>query len=259
MDLSRYDFSWRLVFAAERLLSRYPDAIIANSFSGLDYICEKGFKNSLMAVVPNGIDIAPFRKSTSHRNSFRAEIGVKADDFVVGIVARLDPMKGHEVFIRAAEILCDRLSDVVFVCVGAEGLITGDEILQRAHDHGLSKRFRWLGHRTDVSSVLSGLDVSTSASIYGEGFSNVIAESMAAGALCVATDVGDSARILSDTGLVVPPSDAEALAEAWASFYWLSAEQRDALRHRARVRVENEFGRDEMVLRMADVYNGLVE
>jgi glycosyltransferase involved in cell wall biosynthesis len=83
---------------------------------------------------------------------------------------------------------------------------------------------------------MSAFDVATSASL-GEAFPMVLIESMSCGAPCVATDVGDCARIVADTGLVVPPDDADALAAAWARILSMPAHERGELERRARERV----------------------
>jgi len=74
----------------------------------------------------------------------------------------------------------------------------------------------WAGVREDIEPVYNALDILCSSS-YWEGFSNVIGEAMACGVPCVVTDVGDSAMIVGDQGIVVPPGDAKALAEGLKS------------------------------------------
>ena len=95
--------------------------------------------------------------------------------------------------------------------------------------------------------VYAALDLLASSSAFGEGFSNVIGEAMAAGVPCTATDVGDSGRIVGDAGRVVPPNDPAALAGALGELLDLSPETRAALGERARRRIEEQFSVEALV------------
>jgi glycosyltransferase involved in cell wall biosynthesis len=103
----------------------------------------------------------------------------------------------------------------MFVCVGDGEAGYRDEIRMLGDKLGLSKRLIWAGIRHDMRAVYNALDIVTSSSIYGEGFPNVIGEAMACGVPCVVTDVGDNARIVDDTGIVVPPNKPDALCDGW--------------------------------------------
>jgi glycosyltransferase involved in cell wall biosynthesis len=257
MDLKRYDYSWRLTFFAERLLSRRADLIVANSYAGRDYFVTKGFAERRIEVVPNGIDLDRFANGNRFGRKFREEIGVADDEILIGIVARQDPMKGYDVFLRAAAQLAARRTKVRFVCVGSEGLLSSEALRVLSRSLGIADQVVWTGYRADVPAVLAGLDIATSASVFGEGFSNAVAEAMAAATPCVGTDVGDTARILGDTGLVVPPGDAGALAEAWLHLLDMAPEERRRLGTRARARVVENYAVARMVARMSDLYRAL--
>lgn len=100
-----------------------------------------------------------------------------------------------------------------------------------------------------MSAVYSALDIASSSSFFGEGFSNTIAEAMACGVPCVVTDVGDSAPIVGDTGSVIPPGDHSALAAAIRRLINLSAEERKARGEACRTRIVSEFGIDKLIQR----------
>ncbi len=104
--------------------------------------------------------------------------------------------------------------------------------------------------------ITSALDAATSASI-SEGFSNVIVEAMACGVPCVVTDVGDSAAILGETGVVVQPSDPLALAEGWMQLINASNAERKKLGDDARQRVRQRFSLDRITRQYEDLYQSV--
>jgi glycosyltransferase involved in cell wall biosynthesis len=155
-------------------------------------------------------------------------------------------MKDHGTFLDAAARLAAERDDVRFVCVG-DGLPAYRASLERrAAELGLGARLTWAGRRGDVPAVLSALDLLTSSSAFGEGFSNVIAEAMACGVPCVVTDVGDSAAIVGELGAVVPPRDPRALVGAWCTVL----ERRDEFPEaELRGRIERKFSLDALIER----------
>ena len=176
-------------------------------------------------------------------------------ELVIGLVGRLDPMKGHDVFLEAAARLAIVRPDVKFVCVGdgPRALRTRLEVMTRKL--GLTDRVSWLGGTKDVRSVYNGFDLMTSASLFGEGFPNVIGEAMACGVLCVVTDVGDSARVVGDTGIVVRKGDPAALVGGWLKGLDQLSE---TSRPDPRERIELEFDLEKLTDTTERVLTGLL-
>lgn len=214
MDLNQYDWLARLTFNLSRLLSRFTDLIIVNSVCGRIYHEKQGYPIEKMTVIPNGIDTERFVPSGENRKRLRDEWKVGEDEKLIGLVGRLDPMKDHPTFLKAAAILMGERADVYFVCVGDGSKDYCEMLHQMSVDLGLAERLVWAGARADMQAVYNALDIATSASIT-EGFPNVVGEAMSCGVPCVVTDVGDSAVIVGRMGFVVPPRDSRSLAEAW--------------------------------------------
>jgi len=225
MDVSRY--SWSLAWARRfgSWLSSLPDLIVVNSFRGAAVHARLGYRMSQFGVFDNGVDIDRFRPDDGHRRRWRQELGLPEDAFVIGIVARVDPMKGYDI-LRAALIDCPGVH-----CIAIGG---GTEKLPQ------SEQFRGFGPSDKVEELLPALDVLVSPSAFGEGWSNAVAEAMAAGLPVIATDVGDATRIVADTGIIVPPGDVEALANAIRGLQY-DPERRRALGVAARKRVLERF------------------
>jgi glycosyltransferase involved in cell wall biosynthesis len=200
------------LFWSGRILSRLPDLMIVNSFAGREHHRKAGYDASKMVVIPNGIDSARFRPDVVARMRVRMEWDIPDGAPLIGIVGRVEPMKGYATFLKAAGFVGQR-SHAHFVCIGGGTAAYRREMEAVALAEGCGRRVHWLGACNDMPSAYAALDVLVSASL-GEGFSNVIGEAMASGVRCVVTDVGDSARIVGDTGIVVPAGDANKMARA---------------------------------------------
>jgi len=201
--------SYKLTFR----LSRFADTVIANSRAGRDSHIALGYPRGKVAVIPNGIDTQRFRPDLKARHHVRSEWGVQDHEQVIGIVGRLDPVKDHATFFQAVTSLMQKRNHLRFVCVGDGPAEYHDSLLQLTRSLKLTEHVIWLAGRSNMSAVYNGLDLLVNSSTT-EGFSNVIAEAMACGVPCVATNVGDSAWLMGNLGEVVPPRDPVALAKA---------------------------------------------
>lgn len=252
MDLSRFDRVSRLSYGIERLLSNLPDAIIVNSQAGLRHYAGAGYPAKRMTVIPNGIDTAIFHPDPAGRDRVRREWGFADHTLLVGLVARLDPMKDHPTFLKAAGLLAKQ-GNVHFVCVGDGPTAYQAELSRLAAESGLDGRVLWAGARDDMPAVYSALDLAVLSST-GEGFPNVVAEAMACGVPCVATDVGDCADIVGEPAQLVPPSSPARLAAAMAAVLALPPAERVATGDRGRQRIIDHFSVAAMVERSLEVF-----
>ncbi len=256
MDLTLYDWIWRVEDLLLRILSPWTNRIVVNSQAGHRHLVSKGYPSDKIAVIPNGVDLARFCPDAELGAHTRGAWGINPDEKAIGLVARLDPMKDHETFVRAAALLACRRKDVKFVCVGADRRGRLRALKDLAEALGVSPNLIWLGERSDMPAVYNAFDVTTLSSAFGEGFPNAVGESMACGVPCVVTDVGDCAYLVGDTGLVVPPRDPDALARAWSECLELDLA---TLGTRARERIVENFGAERMVEETIRVLNSAVE
>jgi glycosyltransferase involved in cell wall biosynthesis len=241
--LEYYDWIWRLEKILMRALAPVPDKIIVNSKAGFWELTKEGYRSSKIVVIPNGIDIDLFCPNRETGKELRLKWCGGHEGRLLGMVARLDPMKDHETFMRAAACLLEKTKDVKFVCVGPDrgGRIARFRFL--AEMLGISDSLVWAGEHAEMAPVYNALDVNTLCSV-GEGFPNAAAEAMACGVPCVVTDVGDCANLVGDTGIVVPPRDPVALARAWERCLGMDLEE---MGKRARERIVKHFTVDRMV------------
>lgn len=246
MDFSRYERSEGAVWRLAALASRAADLVVYNSYAGRDYALARGFPRRNAAVVPNGIDVDRFRPEPEGGLRVRGEWGVAPGARLVGLVGRLDPMKDHGTFLQAAALLRAEDPGLRFACVG-EGSGPHVEGLRALEAQlGLGGGVVWAGARRDMPAVYAALDL-LALSSRGEGFPNVIGEAMSCGVPCAATDVGDAARIVGDTGAIVPPGDPRALAAALRELLEEPADRRRARGGRCRERIVAEYPLAAMV------------
>jgi glycosyltransferase involved in cell wall biosynthesis len=112
---------------------------------------------------------------------------------------------------------------------------------------GLASRVLLLGARDDIPRIMNGLDCHVLSSAYGEGFPNVVAEAMACGVPCVATDVGDARQIIGNTGWIVPPRDEKSLAGALSEVLGeRGTEKWEMRRQEAQKAIRQNFSLDRM-------------
>jgi glycosyltransferase involved in cell wall biosynthesis len=257
MDLRRYDLLTGLSYRLETLGSRLANVVISNSNTGRSAVLAKGFQEDKVVVVANGIDTERFQPDPSGRRRWRETWKIADTETLVGLVGRLDPMKDHRTFIRAAARASRQTPDARFVCVGDENPIRFEELEREASIAGLGNRMIWCAGSDDMPAVYSACDLVCSSSAYGEGFSNVLAEAMACGRRCVATDVGDARDVIGPTGLIVPPGDDHALADGIVR---LCAEVRTdgETSLASRERIMNHFSIDAMVTGFEDQFRRLI-
>lgn len=246
-DAALYGMAARMSFQMGRMLSNIPDLIIANSRSGREFYGSIGFPKDKLTVVPNGIDIGRFSMDRKAGQELRKEWDVSPGQTLFGLIGRMNPMKDHATFFKAAAIVARESSEARFICIGDGPAYYKAEIKELSASLGIGDRIIWSDGRPDMPAVYNALDVLVSASSFGEGFSNVIGEAMACGVPCLVTDVGDSAWLVDETGFSVEPENPEALANAIRRFLGLPLEARLELGSRARARIEANFTVEMMV------------
>ena len=257
VDYRKYGwFSWATARVAAWMSGR-ADLVIANSDAGRVYHIAQGYRADRVITIPNGIDTGRFRPSPEARVAGRQLWQLADNEVVIGVVARLDPMKGHPVLLRALASVARQVPAVRVVCVGGGAPGYAHHLAAETRRLNLDRVVRWTGELDQLHALLPAFDLICSPSVFGEGFSNAIAEAMACECPCVATNVGDSAAIVGDTGLVVPPGDPEALANALVRMTGLTVADRRARGRLARARVVNTFGLHAMIRRTATTYRDL--
>jgi glycosyltransferase involved in cell wall biosynthesis len=227
----------RLRELVSRWACRRADSAIGVSKAVGRYLDDAGANT---VVVTNGV-----AGPTVH-GADRRSLDVGAEAFLVGGIGRLHHQKGWDVFCDAAALAHDRIPTAEFVVVG-----TGPELstLQR---HGTCSHVRFVGYREDAASLLPLFDVAVVPSRY-EGFGLAAAEAMLLGVPVVASRTGGLEEVVGDSGILVPPGDAAALAAAIVELHDDRA-RRERLTAGGRERARSAFTVERMARETGAVY-----
>jgi len=203
-----------LVVLAERLLARLARRQIALSWRGAEEHLARGIgRPGEFSVVRSGIDLRPFRRAGQRRAACRRSLGVRADEFAVGSLCRLEPIKGVEELVQGfARAATGRPK--LRLLLGGDGPLK-DRLLDLARRAGMGDRVSIEGAWVRAAEFLPALDLFVLAS-RNEGMGRALVEAMASGLPVVATAVGGMPEVLEEghAGLLVPPGDPQAIADA---------------------------------------------
>ena len=231
------------------LLGTTTDAVITVTERVRDaVVAQRILPAARVHAIANGIVAAPRASEAQRqqaRRALRREIGAADDAPVIGCVARL-------VWFKGLDTLVDALPAVLRVCPDVQVAVAGDgplraELAARAAALGVADRLHLLGERNDVPQLLRGFDLFVLPSV-SEGMPLTILEAMGAGLPVVATAVGGVPELMvaAETGLLVPPGDAVALALALLRLL-RDAPLRRRMGDNGRRRLLSDFSADAMV------------
>jgi glycosyltransferase involved in cell wall biosynthesis len=249
--------TWWTVRACAWLSNRVPEKIISCSQKALQIHARLGYCEKRMVVIPNGFDLRQFKPDPTARMSVYDELGISNKARLVGYVARFDPQKDHRNFIQAAGLLRQIYPQAQFLLCGNGITWQNSDLKGWIEEENLTDLFHLLGPREDIPRLMAACDLVTVSSAYGEAFSNVLGEAMACGVPCVATDVGDSAYLVAETGRIVAPRESHALTQGWKEILDLADNERIHLGEAARQRVLTLFNLDKVVDQYQQLYRQL--
>lgn len=246
----------KTVQAFRRLARLIPHAIVANSRATLEALRlphgrKRRSKNYSATVVHDGFDFA----------ELPAERNVEGPNLVVGLVGRIAPWKGQDIYLRAIHRIHAELPTVRFQIIGSALFgeeSYGDHLRALCDELGLNHCVEFCGFVRDIQRHIGKLDVVVHASTIPEPFGQVIIEGMAAGKAVIATRGGGATEIVVDgsSGLLVPMGDSDALAAAMRMLL-LDKDLRTRLGAAGRQRVQESFRIESTAAKISHIYSGL--
>jgi glycosyltransferase involved in cell wall biosynthesis len=195
-----------------RLLTPRMDRLIAVSRSIVEKLRHESRDTAPISLIHNGVDLSRYDQQEPCC-TLREEYDLPADGPIVGVVARLEPEKGHPTLLEAWPLVVAAVPDATLLVVGEGSRREALEVM--ANELGVAHRVVFTGRRDDMPAVTAALDVAVLPS-YREALGLSVLEAMALSRPVVASNVGGIPEMILDgrTGLLVPPHDAEALATA---------------------------------------------
>ena len=234
--------------ASDAILFQNPDDM--SSWSALP-----GVPRSRATLVGNGVDVEAFdrRVDRGARERIRAEFAIPSDAFVIAVIARFEPHKGHDHLLHGLRSLGERPGPPVVTLLAGTG--DDEEQVRATVDRlGLADSVRFTGYRDDVPDLLVASDVSVLTSLY-EGIPRALMESMTLGLPIVATDVPGTRTLIVDerTGFLVPVGDVQLLADR-LQLLRTDPDRAAALGRAGRERIERYFDERQVTERVLEVY-----
>lgn len=238
-----------------------PITIVCCAEAAKESHIKNGYNERSMVVIHNGIDTQLFQPNIKLRKRFRQEIGVKKDGFVIGMIGRCVPIKGHLNLLRSFQLLLSNPKakelNLNLVLIGRD--IHASEPVQAMLNEFESKgRVTVLEERPDIWNAIPGLDLLCLPSI-SEGFPNVVAESMACGVPSIVTNVGDAALIVDCDSMVVPPKEPKLLADGILRYIEQPIEKKRQFANDARGAIESRFSITQAWANYENLYNNVMK
>ena len=245
MLTEHYSFSLKFIIYCCVFLSKNVDKIIYNSYVGKNYHKKIGFNQNSGKVIYNGIDSKKFNSITKFRKALRKKYNIAKNDLVFICVARVDPMKNYNNFLKAYKGLKNaRNNEIKLVLVGK-----GTDKLD------LPSNCIALGMKKNIEEYYNIADIIIVPSAFGEGFSNTLVEGMLTNLLPVATDVGDSKKIIGDTGFIIRGHNEEALKKELSKIIKIKNMHIKSMGRKARNRVHKRFSVEKMISSYDNIFS----
>lgn len=236
-----------------RAMLRKQPYVLANSHAGMLTYDQSGLPGRF--ILYNGFDSA--RLGNFPRQEVRSELHWSNDEFFIGMVAEMSPWKDHDCFLRSAALCLQQRNDLNFVLIGDGQRQSALRAL--AVTLGIAGRVHFLGRQRDVERIIQALDVSVLMSTNGEGISNTILETMAAGIPTVAGCGGATAEVIDNgiDGFIVNDGNAAELSRRILLLVGDSPLRR-SFAERGAAKVATRFGVERMVGELCAIYRSIL-
>lgn len=232
-----------------------PKKIICCAEGAVSVHTELGYLKDKFIIIGNGYDLDKFKIDNNARQQVRTNLEIGAYP-VLGMVGRYDPQKNHKGLIEALNIVKKRGYRFDLVLVGRDLNARNEVLVKEIRELNLESQVHLLDQRNDIPDIMNALDFHILSSAYGEGFPNVIAEAMACGIPCIATDLGDSKVIIGNLGHIVSINNKVDLSNSIIKMLeeMKNKDVWDKYRDKIRLHIEENFGLDTMIKKYNSIW-----
>ncbi|MBU1758363.1 glycosyltransferase family 4 protein [Patescibacteria group bacterium] len=221
------------------------DKIVTIFKEGNDELKASNVPSEKIIYIPNGKNISNY-KSNLNKKQAKIKLGLNGNEFVLGIISRLDPIKNHEAVIRVLPELLKLRKNLKFVIVGGPPSNFYKKKLQKlVKELGLEENILFLVYGKDIPDTLPAFDIFVHPSLT-DALPGAVLEAMCAGLSIVASDVGGTKELLGDCGILISPTDQKGLTEAIVKLM-NDPKLRKEYGKKAQQRAESEFSEEKMI------------
>lgn len=228
-----------------------PSFIINNSQSARQHHIQNGYHAKKMRVIYNGFDTQLFAPTNL---TYAISPTLPDNALLLGTLARFHEDKGYLNLIKVIDTICARHANAYFVLCGQDCHVYNVKLTGMLETLIYRDRVLLVGKTDNAVIYLNQLDIFILPS-NTESFPNCLAEAMACGVACIATDVGETRNLLSDTGIIVPPNNPDQLASACLSMLAKSQEERKQSGLAARDRIKEYYSLAAHIDQMQSLYD----
>jgi len=252
--LARRAYQWCEWYAAQhchKLIS------VADAMTDL-MVRAKVAPREKFVTIYSGMDVEPFLAADMHRQAMRVQLGYHDDHIVIGKIARLFPLKGHDDLIAAARSIVKLFPNVRFLLIG-EGVLRS-QLVRQMEAAELTGHFHFAGliDPSEIPKFLGAMDLLVHTSLR-EGLARALPQALIAGKPVVSYDIDGAREVCIDgeTGILVPPQNRERLATALSALAQ-DAALRQRLGNEGRMRFAERFRHQKMTERIRQLYTDVL-
>lgn len=247
----------KIIVIIEKFLAYFTDKIIVlTELEKKDFIRFKVADSEKIHLIRQGLELDEYTQENIDKFKIRESFNIDPDENVVGMISRLEPVKGPGYFIEAVKYVAKQFTKTKFIIAG-EGSLR-KRLEKQVEDTGLQSRFIFTGWREDIPEILSILDILVLPSL-NEAVGMVLIEAQAMGVPVVATNIGGIPEIVKDkqTGILVPAGSYKDLAQA-INYLLSDKQKRLEMVEIAKTWIKGRFKAEDMVNEISRLYQELI-